>query len=245
MVFSIHTSQSEQETLEDVIRSLRTRIERAHNESARIAVFLSGGSVIPGYRILAEYMEQMGNAEHITLLLADERWDANPNHADSNARQIEEQTHLFSRAEACGAHVMLPLQGGTLEEDALIYNERVGEILETHTCIGIFGVGADSHTTGLLPALSKEDFESVFAQFPWYAPFRYPVAQLAERLTLTPQAIARMHEGIVYAVGENKKDALKNFLHKQPDEWPQYPAILLRQIPKLRLFTDQDIKKPA
>ena len=245
------------------MKFLCARIEQAQNKSLPVAVFLSGGSVIPGYIVLADYIERLENAGSITLLLADERWNTDPNHAHSNARQIEEQTHLFSRAKIAGARVLLPLQGHGKEEDARAYNEVVRNVLETHVCIGVFGVGADSHTMGILPLLTEEGFDGVFAQFPFYAPLHYPAGEPAyappspkatdghsnasvdkhrERLTLTPQAIARFQEGIVYACGDTKKQALENLLQRPAEEWQRYPAVILRQIPKLAIFTDQQLK---
>jgi 6-phosphogluconolactonase/glucosamine-6-phosphate isomerase/deaminase len=244
MGIRIYTSQSAQEALVSTMQALCVRITQTQNESLPVAVFLSGGSVIAGYRKLAEYIEKTEDASRITLLLADERWDADPNHADSNAQQIEEQTHLFLRAKRVGGRVLLPLQGNALEQDARIYNDIVEEIFKTHICIGIFGVGQDCHTAGILPLFSQNEFAVIFEQFPWYAPLVYPFGEHTKRLTLTSQAIARMRGGIVYAVGENKKEALANMLRKSAEEWPHYPAILLRQIPKLHIFTDQSIKNP-
>ena len=93
--------------------------------------------------------------------------------------------------------------------------------------IGLFGMGADGHTAGILPA-------SPAAVAPAYAA-SYQTPQF-DRITMTPRAIARLDEAFVYAVGADKWPALERLA--QPLTIDEQPIQSLKQVPLLTVFTD-------
>jgi 6-phosphogluconolactonase/glucosamine-6-phosphate isomerase/deaminase len=57
-----------------------------------------------------------------------------------------------------------------------------------------------------------------------------------QRLTLTPQALARLDEAVVYARGNAKRKALENLSQDLP--LAEQPAQILKRIPKVLIFND-------
>jgi 6-phosphogluconolactonase len=92
--------------------------------------------------------------------------------------------------------------------------------------VGIFGIGTDGHTAGILPespAVKVKD--SLLTSYE--GPDFY-------RITVTPAFIERVNAAILYAKGEEKARVLRTLLQDEPPE--RVPAQLLKKAGQFTIF---------
>ncbi|MEX1995740.1 MAG: 6-phosphogluconolactonase [Candidatus Saccharimonadales bacterium] len=164
-------------------------------------------------------VDQLGS---LTLTLTDERYGP-VGHPDSNWLQLQNAgLHLP------GATRRPVLSGHDMQTTV----ENFADLLKTQTqqasyTIGLFGIGEDGHTAGILPG-SKAVKSGELAV--GYDAGKY------KRITITPAAIAKLDEAVVYASGEAKHPELDKLGKKLPIE--KQPAQALKQAGKLTIFND-------
>lgn len=189
-------------------------------QSGSVLLLLSGGSNIE----LAVNVRQLLNlTNQLTVGLIDERY-GEVGHKDSNWAKL-----LDSGFETTHISIMPVLHGENIELTASNYETLLANSFVSHdTVIGIFGMGTDGHTAGILPespALNSENLVSYY-EGPDF-----------ERITITPTAFRRFNVGFLVVFGDGKKEQLQLFNGDVPREIQ--PAQALKQIPKLTVITDQ------
>lgn len=200
-------------------RYLSQRIEDKLKNNKSVAWFLSGGSAIAVALKTAKFLR--GDMKKLTVILADERY-GEPGHAESNWSQLQ-----IAGFNIESAHLVPVLTGQTPYDTRNMYENAATKALEADYTIALLGMGADGHTAGILPdspAVNSTDMVSL-----------YETPQF-KRLTLTPTALEKLDEAIVYAQGETKRQAL-NCLKKDMPLIKQ-PAQVLKRIPHVTVYND-------
>lgn len=183
-----------------------------------------GGSNIAIEVAISEQLT--GPTKNLTILPMDERYGP-PGHADSNYLQLHEAG--FDPHDAQWTDVLerdLPLQ-----ETVAYYSELVqGAQAEADYTIGLFGLGADGHTAGVLPGspATSEDYATVVG-YEW---------KDFTRMTMTPRELVKTDTAFILAYGANKKEALER-LQKGVEPLRDLPSVLHHQIPEVYVYNDQ------
>lgn len=212
------------DSIEPVVEYLSGVISDQLAAGKRVLWLVAGGSSMPVAVAVSETLKNSGiSLANLAMTLTDERY-GDVGHADSNWRQLEEL-----KFDLPGAALHPVLTGKDMNATVTDF----AEILETEFekadfCIALFGIGPDGHTAGILPdspAVAEKQFAHGYD------------AGTYKRITMTPPAVARLDEAVVYAIGEPKwpvLDALETdlSLHEQP-------AQILKQVPKCTIFTDK------
>jgi 6-phosphogluconolactonase/glucosamine-6-phosphate isomerase/deaminase len=159
---------------------------------------------------------------NLYITLTDERYGT-LGHQDSNWRQLE-----AAGFKATGANIFPVLTGQDILAATRSYNDFLKqELAGAAYKIGLFGIGADGHTAGILPyssALSSLDLAANYE------------ATDFQRITMTPLAIAQLDEAVVFAVGAAKWPTLEKL--KKETAIKEQPAQALKKTAKLLIFTD-------
>lgn len=224
MVISVHRVDS----IEPVARHQADAISVRTAQGERVLWLVSGGSAIP---VVVAVCKRLGATTKLTVGLIDERY-GDMGHADSN------WTQLLAAGFDPTAYTPLPvLQGKSPEETARDYEMRLTAALQgSDYRIGLFGIGADGHTSGILPGspAAESDRLVTYYEGPDY-----------QRITTAPQLIGKLDEAVVYAAGEAKKPALTALVTSDVPVAEQ-PAQALKAAKKLTVYTDQiDEGKPV
>lgn len=187
----------------------------------RVLWLVSGGSAIA---VAAEASKQLQGVplENLTVTLTDERY-GDVGHPDSNWSQL--QTAGFDLPDAN----LLPVLHGdgmqaTVQKFATALEQTLAEV---DFRIGLFGIGVDGHTAGILPhsvAVAETNLASGYDGGNFL------------RITMTPPAIARLDEAIAYAVGEAKWPVLDQLESGIPAD--DQPAQFLKQVPTVTIYND-------
>lgn len=160
--------------------------------------------------------------DNLTVTLTDERY-GDVGHPDSNWPQLQ-----AAGFELPGATLLPVLHG----DDISVTAQRFTTILQNELNkpgfrIGLFGIGADGHTAGMLPH-SPAVAETKFAH--GYDAGTY------QRITMTRPAIAQLDAVIVYATGQEKWPVLDQLEQDVPVE--EQPAQSLKQVKNVTIFND-------
>lgn len=186
-----------------------------------VLFFVTGGSSIyVGVEVLKFLKGE--SLDNLVIMLTDERYGS-INHKDSNWYQLTQKG--FSGEGS----VLIPiLIGEEKDETVEKFNKVLSQELEkAEYKIGLFGVGKDGHTAGILPesiAVNSKDFACSYE------------APSFSRITITPIVIEKLDEAVVWVQGEDKWEVIKN-LGKDVDIIKQ-PAQILKKVPLLTIFTD-------
>ncbi len=186
---------------------------------------VSGGSALA----IATQARTLLTAQAITLDrlsvgLVDERYGF-VGHADSNAQQL--RTNGFIMEDLLFKDVLI--EGLDQASTVKTYDDWLQQsIQQADYVIGLFGMGNDGHTAGILP----------------YAPILKATGKLYdyykgsdfERLSMTADAIQRCDEAVLYATGQSKFAAMESFMQDGPID--EVPARLLKTAKKYTVFTD-------
>ncbi len=110
--------------------------------------------------------------------------------------------------------------------------------------IGVFGIGEDGHTCGMIPDPSKStESKKLFAlrfENPdkWVVGYSTPHNQYGERISITMPFIKKfVDHAVVFVSGDKKRDALDKLLAPK-GSLNETPARVLRELKNVDLFTD-------
>lgn len=160
--------------------------------------------------------------ENLTITLTDERYGP-VGHPDSNWLHL-----AHAGMHVTGAHLAPVLHGEDLRLTAEQFADRLKQLLsDSDYRLGLFGIGDDGHTAGILPGSPALRAKELAASFD---------TETFQRVTITPPAIARLTEAVVYAVGSNKYQQLERL--EQDVAAAEQPAQILKLVPKLTIFND-------
>ena len=220
MGFTIKTTKQ----AEDAAKFVASAILKKLKEKKRVLFFVTGGSSISVGVLVAKILKKHPH-KNLTIMLTDERY-GRVGHKDSNWQQLLEKGFDLPEAK-----IIPVLSGDSLAVTTKKFNTNLArgfkKSKEIQYKIGLFGIGSDGHTAGILPGsgavLSKK------LAFGYDAP-------TFSRITITPKAIEKLDEAIVWAQGKEKWEVLKD-LQKNNSILKQ-PAQILKKVPVLTIFTD-------
>jgi 6-phosphogluconolactonase/glucosamine-6-phosphate isomerase/deaminase len=119
--------------------------------------------------------------------------------------------------------------GVNVETVVATYDRLLRDLLDQADYrIGLFGVGADGHTGGLLPhnPLMRDENQLV-------GHFKGPDY---ERITVTPALVRTLDDKVVYVLGKSKWPAITSMLKDGPID--EIPARILTKNGNVTIFTD-------
>jgi 6-phosphogluconolactonase/glucosamine-6-phosphate isomerase/deaminase len=120
-----------------------------------------------------------------------------------------------------------------MPDTVLAYEEVITtQLARADLCIGLFGMGMDGHTAGILPNSPAVSSSTLVRGYD---------AGRFLRITITPAAIRMLHEAVLYAVGVEKRQPLLDLVTTELSIAAQ-PAQALKSSQKLHIFTDQHIQ---
>ena len=222
MSFTIKTTTK----VEDAANFITLSILNQLDLGKRVLFFVTGGSSISIVVKVAELLKEHP-LENLTVMLTDERYGS-INHPDSNWYKLIQKGFNLPQAK------LIPILTGdnhtvTTEKFNTILNQEF-KIAEYK--IGLFGIGADGHTAGILPdsvAVNSEDLACGYD------------TPIFSRITITPKTIEKLDEAVVWMQGEEKWEVLKD-LKEEDIPITKQPAQILKKVPLLTIFTDYEMK---
>ena len=217
MSFNIKTTNNSEEVADFTVSSILNQL----NSNKRVLFFVTGGSsIIVGVRV-AELLQNYPH-HNLTIMLTDERYGS-VGHRDSNWQQLLDKGFILPQAK------LIPVLFGDDKKNTVEkFNQNlIKEFKKAEYKIGLFGVGVDGHTAGILP--ESEAILSLNLACGYDIP-------TFSRITITPKAIEKLDEVVVWAQGKDKWSVIKN-LNKNSDIIKQ-PAQILKRVPLLTIFTD-------
>ena len=213
----------------------KTILEHLEQEQ-RVLLLLAGGSNIG---IAVELGKQLAGHDlgKLSISLNDER-HVPIGHADSNWHQLAE-----AGFDAPGATLLPILDGKDLAATASDYNQLLHQAYAHNDYkIALFGIGPDGHIAGLLPgspALDASDdmYATGYSDDEIKVDSGEGVKRGVARLTMTPAAISHLDEAVCFAMGDSKLPVIQEL--QTSIETSQLPAALLKNLPKVTIFSDQ------
>jgi len=212
-------SQKEAEVY--LLQELKAAVQHYSN----VTWLVSGGSnislAINAFKQLDDDM-----LSSLTIALVDERYGT-ASHVDSNFYQLKSAGLDLSRVNNLP---VLTDKGGSLEETTAEYANALQKLFNSSDhIIGQFGIGPDGHTAGVLP----------------YSPATQATKKLVvgyeaddfSRITITLDAIRIVSKALVFAFGENKREAILNLRDKELS-LNEEPAQIFKQLDKAYIIND-------
>ncbi|MFA6076715.1 MAG: 6-phosphogluconolactonase [Candidatus Paceibacterota bacterium] len=188
----------------------------------KVLFFASGGSAIAVTSEMAKIIKQHSH-QNLTVILADERFGS-IGHKDSNWQQLLDKGFDLPQAK------LIPIiTGKDIIETTQEFNVTLEkELKKADYKIGLFGVGKDGHTAGIL-----RNSEAVKSQN-WACSHVVPPF---ERVTITTKTILKLDEAVLWAQGNEKWKIIEELRDDDIDINTQ-PAQILKKVPILTIFTD-------
>jgi 6-phosphogluconolactonase/glucosamine-6-phosphate isomerase/deaminase len=187
----------------------------------KVLWLVPGGSAIAVVIKVAERLIAQ-DLSNLSVTLTDERY-GDLSHADSNWHQLEDLGFQLERAKLYPV-----LTGDYREQTTKNFASTLRKLLtESDYRLGFFGIGPDGHTAGILPGSPAVDAKEFAAGY---------TAPNFERITMTPLAIAKLDEAVVYAMGAAKWPILEQLQVDLP--LAKQPAQALKQVPQVTIFND-------
>lgn len=187
-------------------------------EHDRILFLVPGGSAAPVANLALSRLSAE-NLSRISVMLTDERY-GEPGHPESNGNYYQKIENISFTSV---------LDGSELAETVSRYEKNLErEFSQTNYRLGLFGIGADGHTAGIMP------------QSPAIKSERLAESQLTPaflRITITPLAIFQLDEAFIFAVGSSKWPVVSDLLSRDLDITTE-PAQILTKLKKLTIFSD-------
>jgi 6-phosphogluconolactonase/glucosamine-6-phosphate isomerase/deaminase len=191
------------------------------SKGKRVLWLLSGGSAIGVATAVADKLAGQ-NLEKLAVTLTDERY-GDLGHTDSNWRQLADAGFKLP-----GARMRPVLTSASFDATVINFAEILEEELDRADYrIGLFGIGPDGHTAGILPGSPAVEADDLTEGFEWTD---------YQRITMTPSAIECLDEAVVYAVGEAKWPTLDKL--DEDVDVDEQPAQALKSVPLVTIFND-------
>lgn len=213
----IHDSNPVQTAAAYLEETIRRRLEDAES----VLWLVSGGSNI-AVAVEAAALLRDVDAGTLTIMLVHERYGP-VGHPDSNWQQLIEAGFDLPHAQ------FIPtLSGHHLHETMTDYQTHLSDqFLLSSYKIGLFGMGADGHTAGILPGSEAADSNELVSGHE---------GPDVTRITMTPLAIKQLDEVMLVAFGEAKWPQLARLAEKLPEI--EQPVQALKLATSLRIFSD-------
>ena len=211
------TENPKEEASEYIVSVLKEHLTNGE----KVLWLVPGGSAIKVAVLVAESLKDF-DCSNLSISLTDERY-GEVEHSDSSFFQLKKAGFKVD-----GAHLYPALLGKEKYETIKEYDEILKNLIsESDYSLGLFGIGADGHTAGILPsspAVDSQDFIFGYQGGNYY------------RITTTPKSISLIDEVVVYAVGCEKKETLDKL--KGESSLSEQPAQALKQASRFIIFND-------
>ncbi len=201
----------------------------SHLEAGKkVLLFLTGGSSVAVGVKISDILRDKADKDllqNLIVTLTDERYGPT-DHFNSNFFQLTEQGFSLPQAK------IIPI---LIDDDRNITTEKFNmalneEFIRAEYKIGLFGIGVDGHTAGILPETSAVDAKDLA--------FGYDTATFS-RITMTFNAIKKLDEVIVWAQGKDKWKILEELQTDIAIE--KQPAQILKKVSLLTIFSDMKL----
>lgn len=195
------------------------RIETLLTSGERVLLLLSGGSAMDMEIQALQTVAGHPQADSLLVSQVDERY-GQAGHPDSNWQQLIDRGF---DPESVSHHPILNGKGlGATAADFSSFLDRERK----RTIIGVFGMGTDGHTAGILPGSSAIDETNTVAAYE-SSPYT--------RITVAPPFFSRVDLALLWAMGGEKQIQLERFMSDLSPA--DQPAQLLKQCRELYIFT--------
>jgi len=207
---------------QQVAQYIANAINSAVGAGRSVLWLISGGSTIP---ITVATQRILQNPKAVTIMQVDERY-GKPGHKDSNWQRL-----LTAGIKADSfAHAYPVLQNQTFEQTTEDYDHLLqNKLQEQPYVIGLFGIGEDGHTAGLLP--SSRGLADMQSYVTGYSGPDFM------RISIAPRVFPLLDMAVAYAAGKPKAPAIAQL--QQTVAIELQPAQLLKEARNAVLFTDQ------
>lgn len=216
-----------------IARQLESRLSRGR----RVLWLVPGGSAAAVARQVLASLPPLADGQ-LVVTLTDERYGP-PGHGDSNWLELGDWP--LKRTDISWQPVLI---GAPLDKTTQVFNDWLARaIRSSHYRLGLFGIGSDGHTAGLLPgslALRSRQLACGYHDQPdRSAPLTADgVKRGVPRLTITPAATTYLDLAVVYARGQNKQKQLDRL--KTAVSLSSQPAQALKSAAQLVIFNDRE-----
>ena len=192
----------------------------------KVLWLMSGGS---GGKVSVSIAKELSGTDisNLYVTLSDERFGA-VGHADENWQLL-----LNDGLSLPGASLYRPLIGLDRDQTTKQFGQWLTQTLDAvDYVIGLFGIGPDGHTAGIKPNSEAVNATEFVASF---------TGEDFERITITPKFITRIDEAVIQAFGEDKFPVIDQLL-TQSVSIEQQPAQILKDVPKVTLYSNYSVK---
>jgi 6-phosphogluconolactonase/glucosamine-6-phosphate isomerase/deaminase len=207
-----------------VVDHVYENISAVLNDNKRVLWLVSGGSTIPiAASVLKRLQADSAKLQYLMIMQIDERF-GQVGHPDSNWQQLKEAGFLDGNTTSFPI-----LQGKDLQTTRSDYEQILEHALQKAAYkIGLFGIGTDGHTAGILPGTeaTKKNASLVVA-------YRTPDYT---RITISAEAISQLDTVIAYAAGSAKENALRTLEKDVPVA--EQPAQILKSVKDSYVYND-------
>jgi 6-phosphogluconolactonase/glucosamine-6-phosphate isomerase/deaminase len=217
MNLNIKTTKDEEEIATFVAEAINSKLAEGKN----VLWFVSGGSAIKIQSQIAPKIK-VDHLGKLVITLTDERF-GELNHADSNWFQLIKSGFEIPNSKMIPFLSGKDFRGTTIELREIMKRE----LAEADYKIGIFGIGIDGHTAGVLPFSDAVNSSELICSYE---------TPTFNRITITPKVIVDLDEAFLFAMGENKWPILEKLQKEFPID--EYPSQILKRIPLLTIFSD-------
>lgn len=184
-----------------------------------VLFLVSGGSNI---NLSCQIINHLKNKKNLSLGLTDERFGAT-GHADSNWQQL-----LDCGLQTKDIKIYPVLKNLPFIDTSTNYNFLLKTAFKNNFVMGLFGMGTDGHTAGILPGSPVISSEKVVDHYEG-GDFK--------RITTTPESFKQLDVAFLAARGQAKKAMLEKLQSTVRDDIQ--PAQALKRAKKLIILSDQ------
>ncbi len=199
----------------------------------------SGGSSLA----LLEYLDVQYFGPGSTIGVLDERYSADPT-VNTMAQLV--RTSFYKKVRSAGAHFIdTEIKANeSIESVAARFEKSLRDWVKRTqgTIVASAGLGQDAHTSGIMPyPEDPRHFDALFNEDHWITAYDardknpYPL-----RVTTTLPFLRRITAAVIFAVGENKKQALRRLLSDE-GTLHESPCRIWREITETHVYTDQEV----
>lgn len=217
MSLNIKTTNKAEDAANFVANSILNQLK----SGKKVLFLVPGGSAIAVAVKVAEILREHPH-QNLIVTLTDERYGP-VDHFNSNYFQLLEKGFNLPEGK------LIPILS---DEDLNITTQKFNQELEKELKIaeykiGLFGIGADGHTAGILPKSEAINCQKLVCSYN---------TPIFSRITITSAMIEKLDEVVVWAQGAEKWEVLKNLQNDISVDL--MPAQMLKKVPLLTIFSD-------
>lgn len=206
----------------EVAEAISSSILKQLDSGKKVLFFVTGGSSIAVCSKIADILKPHPH-HNLTIMLTDERYGP-LGHPDSNWSKLIQTG--FDLPDAKLIPILTGEDRGTTTEKFI--ENLQNEFTNSDYKMGLFGVGPDGHTAGILPETIVVESKDLACGYD---------TEVFSRITITFNTIEKLDEIFAFIQGENKWPVIKDLEERNVDIIKQ-PAQILKRVPLLTIFTD-------